>query len=66
MPEWNGIYLYGDYCSGKVWGVILSDGQWQSRALFEAGVTITSFGQDESGEIYLISDTGNVYILARK
>jgi glucose/arabinose dehydrogenase len=66
MPEWNGVYLYGDYCSGTVWGLIRSDGQWQSQVLFEAGVTITSFGQDESGEIYLVSDTGNVYILARK
>lgn len=56
LPEWNGVYLYGDYCSGKVWALILSDGQWQSRVMFETGATITSFGQDESGEIYLASD----------
>jgi len=29
-------------------------------------VTITSFGQDESGEIYLASDNGSVYILTKK
>lgn len=66
MPEWNGVYLYGDYCEGTVWALILSDGQWQSRVMFEAGVTITSFGEDEAGELYLASDNGNVYILARK
>lgn len=66
MPEWNGIYLYGDYCSGIVWGLILSNGQGQSQVMFEAGVTITSFGQDESGEIYFASDNGNVYILTKK
>ncbi len=66
MPEWNGIYLYGDYCSGKVWGLILSNGQWQSQVLFETGVTITSFGEDEAGELYLLSDTGTVYLLTRK
>ena len=66
MPEWNGIYLYGDYCSGTVWGLILSNGQWQSQVLFEADLRITSFGEDEAGEIYLVSDTGGVYILARK
>lgn len=66
MPEWNGIYLYGDYCKGHVWGLLRSDGQWQSQLLFEAGMTITSFGQDESGEIYLASDTGGVYKLAEK
>lgn len=66
MPEWNGVYLYGDYCSGTVWGLILSNGQWQSQVMFEADVRITSFGQDENGEIYLVSDDGGVFILARK
>ena len=63
MPEWNGIYLYGDYCSGKIWGLILSNGQRQNQVMFETGVTITTFGQDESGEIYFASDNGNVYYL---
>jgi glucose/arabinose dehydrogenase len=66
MPEWNGVYVYGDYCSGIIWGLINSNGQWQSQILFEAGVKITSFGEDESGELYLASDNGSVYLLARK
>ena len=66
IPEWNGVYIYGDYCSGKVWVLIPSDGQWQSQVMFEMGVTITSFGQDESGEIYLSSDNGNIYRLTKK
>jgi glucose/arabinose dehydrogenase len=66
MPEWNGIYFYGDYCLGHVWGLFLSNGAWQNQLLFPSVATITSFGQDESGEIYLASDNGNVYILAKK
>lgn len=66
MPEWNGIYLFGDYCSGKIWGLILLDGEWQARLLFEAGLRITSFGEDESGEVYLASDTGSVHVLVKK
>jgi glucose/arabinose dehydrogenase len=66
MPEWNGIYIYGDYCSGTVWGLTLLNGQWQSQVLFETDLRITSFGEDEAGELYLVSDTGAVYILARK
>ena len=66
MPEWQGIYLYGDYCTGTVWGLILSKGQWQSQVMFETDVTITSFGQDESGEIYFASDNGIVYQLIKK
>lgn len=66
MPKWQGIYFYGDYCTGKVWGLIKSENGFKSRVLFEAGVTITSFGQDESGEIYLASDNGSVYHLTKK
>jgi glucose/arabinose dehydrogenase len=66
MSEWNGIYIYGDYCSGKVWALIQVNDQWQSQVMFETGVTITSFGQDEAGEIYLASDNGNVYNLTKK
>jgi glucose/arabinose dehydrogenase len=66
MPEWNGVYLYGDYCTGTVWGLILSNGQWQSQVMFETDLLITSFGVDEAGELYLVSDNGSAYILARK
>src|ERR1044071_2629463 len=63
MPEWNGIYLYGDYCSGKIWGLIQQDGGWQSQLLFDLDGTITSFGQDASEELYLLSDSGGIYRL---
>ena len=66
MTEWNGIYFYGDYCSGYVWGLILSEGQWLSQILFETNLRITSFGQDESGEIFFASDAGGVYVLTKK
>ncbi len=66
MPEWNGIYLYGDYCFGYVWGLILSNGGWQNELLFQTDAHITSFGMDESGEIYLASYNGNIYILTKK
>lgn len=66
MSEWQGIYLYGDYCSGLIWGLIRSGAGWQNQLLFEAGVTITSFGQDESGGVYFASDSGGIYCLIHK
>ena len=66
MPEWNGIYLYGDYCTGKVWGLIRSGDSWQSQELFDLDVTITSFGQDEAGELYLLSDNGGLFKLVHR
>jgi glucose/arabinose dehydrogenase len=66
MPEWNGIYLYGDYCTGIIWGLIRSGNGWQSQLLFDMDVNITSFGQDEAGEVYLVGDRGGIYRLERK
>lgn len=63
LPEWNGIYLYGDYCTGMIWGLIQIDGGWQMQLLFDVDVTITSFGQDQNGEVYLVSDSGGIYRL---
>jgi glucose/arabinose dehydrogenase len=66
MPEWNGIYLYGDYCTGMIWGLIQADGSWQKQLLFDVDVTITSFGQDAAGELYLVSDGGDIFRLAQQ
>jgi glucose/arabinose dehydrogenase len=63
MPEWNGIYFYADYCTGLIWGLIRSGNGWQKQQLFDLDVTITSFGQDASGELYLLSDNGGVFRL---
>lgn len=66
MPEWSGIYFYGDYCTGYAWGLIRSVDGWQSQLLFDTEFNITSFGQDELGGVYLVSDGGDVYKLVRK
>ena len=64
MPEWNGIYLYGDYCTGTVWGLIRSGEGWQNQVLFGAVGNITSFGQNRSGEVYIAADGGQILRLA--
>lgn len=66
MSEWNGVYLYADYCTGLIWGLIQSDGGWQAQLLFDLDVTITSFGQDSSGELYILSDSGSIFRLVHK
>jgi len=66
MPEWQGIYLYGDYCSGMIWGAIKSGGGWQSQQLFATASRISSFGVDESNELYLADLRGSIYQLVQK
>jgi glucose/arabinose dehydrogenase len=58
FPELTGIYLYGDYCSGRIWGLRRSGTTWQSTLLLDANVLISSFGEDEAGNLYL-TDYGN-------
>jgi glucose/arabinose dehydrogenase len=64
-PEWQGVYFYGDYCSGRIWGLLRDpDGLWQSSELFSTGFMISSFGQDDAGETYVIDyNQGTVYRL---
>lgn len=67
LPELSGIYLYGDYGSGLVWGLLRdAEGDWQNALLFQTGLTITSFGEDEQGEVYLVNYRGELYRLERK
>lgn len=67
LPEWNGIYLYGDYCSGLVWGLFQdAQGVWQNRLVFETGMRITSFGSDDARRTYLVDREGGIYRLERR
>jgi len=66
LPVFAGIYLFGDYCSGQVWGLLNLNGSWQAQQLFSYVGAITTFGVDEAGEVYLASDSGEIYRLAQK
>ena len=67
LPEWQGVYLYADYCSGNVWGLLRdTQGNWGNALLYENTGRITSFGEDEQGEVYMADHTGIIVRLARK
>ena len=67
MAAWQGIYIYGDFCSGRVWGLLRDNVNiWQNTLLFETDFNITSFGEDESGEIYLVDRSGGIYQLSQR
>jgi len=67
MQDWQGVYLYGDYCSGLVWGLLKdSNGAWQNAQLFNSGTNISSFGEDENREVYLVDHGGKIYRLEKK
>jgi glucose/arabinose dehydrogenase len=69
FPLLTGIYLFGDYCSGRIWGLAQSgdDGDWRVARLAQADVRLSAFGEDEQGELYLVDmDRGELFkIVAR-
>jgi glucose/arabinose dehydrogenase len=66
LPELMGVYLYGDYCSGLIWGLVRdSGGAWQSALLFQTGLNVSTFGQGVAGEVYLADHEGALYRLER-
>ncbi len=62
FPALVGVYLYGDYCSGRIWGLAREGDGWRSVLLLETGLNISSFGEDEAGELYVTDlRRGGVY-----
>ncbi len=54
-PGWHGVYFYADICSGRLWALQREGDVWESRRLLDTGLSISTFGEDENGEIYLAS-----------
>ncbi|MHB8846707.1 MAG: PQQ-dependent sugar dehydrogenase, partial [Nitrospirota bacterium] len=62
FPRLAGTYLYGDYCSGRIWGLRRQDGRWISSELADTKLSISTFGEDESGEVYVADHaSGAIY-----
>jgi glucose/arabinose dehydrogenase len=57
-PRLAGTYIYGDYCSGRIWGGTRdADGALLPSVLLDSGFFISTFGQDANGEVY-VADYG--------
>ena len=62
-PVLRGGYLFGDYCSGRIWSLTVAGPSTQTpRLLLASGRSIASFGEDEAGEIY-VADIGRGEVL---
>ncbi len=67
LTRLNGVYLYGDYVTRKIWGLRYSGGQvMENKIIAESPAAISSFGEDESGEVYVVGYDGRIYIFEEK
>lgn len=66
IPAIEGEYIFGDL-NGKIW--LLKEappGAFTRMQLTNSGLTITSFGQDQSGELYVVDLSGRIFKIAAK
>jgi glucose/arabinose dehydrogenase len=63
FPAINGIYFYSDYCSGRLWGLLFDGTSWQNTEYLDTSLSVSSFGEDNSGEVYVVDLNGGVYRL---
>lgn len=67
VPRLRGRYVFGDYCSGRIWSVRIADGRVTGRRLEPVKVPgLNSFGEDLTGELYAVSQRGRAYRFARR
>ena len=65
VRELEGVYLYADFCSGRIWG-LRHDGAAVTvqGELAKAPFEISSFGEDAEGEVYVVGFDGGIYTFA--
>ena len=59
LPTLYGAYVYGDFCSGKIWALRV-DGRvvTEKMEIADTDLSISSFGEDASGEVYILTFEG--------
>jgi glucose/arabinose dehydrogenase len=63
LPQLSRSYVYGDYGSGRIWALTLNStgGAATNTLLSDSALSISSFGVDANGEIYICAFDGKIY-----
>jgi glucose/arabinose dehydrogenase len=63
IPSLTGAYVFGDLSSGHVWALNeTSPGTWQRTLILTHAFTVSAFGRDTSGELYLLDYGGGTIL----
>jgi uncharacterized repeat protein (TIGR03806 family) len=61
VPALQGLYIYGDYGSGKIWALVQGNNQYSAMQLIDTAYYIPSFAQAHDGELYVLDMGGAIY-----
>ena len=62
-PRMVGMYFFGDYCTGRLWGLVQDNGQWTMTELLDTTYRFTTFGLGEDGSLYAVQPAG-IYLVS--
>jgi len=63
QPALVGGYLFGDYCSGRLWAIDpAGDGYRSPVEVAKTRTNISAFGEDEAGELFAADITGGTIL----
>lgn len=60
IKDLYGKYIFGDFCKGTIWSID-KENNFEMQELMKTDLKISSFGEDESGELYVLDYQGNVF-----
>lgn len=60
-PKLDGLYLYADFTNGRIWGLRTLRTTALSKQLLDTDLAITSFVEDEAGELYVLDIAGGLH-----
>ena len=58
QPKLQGVYIFGDWCSGRIFTLDVDGETMTPRNVLESGLQVSSFGEDEAGEVYVVDFAG--------
>jgi glucose/arabinose dehydrogenase len=62
IPALKGYYVFGDYCSGEIWAVRTNASSPAPKILLrDTNISISSFGENGSGELFVVGLGGTIY-----
>jgi glucose/arabinose dehydrogenase len=71
IPDLVGVYVYGDFETGRIWGLRFEDGKVVANGeLIDVTrgrkLNIASFGEDEEGELFILAFDGRIHELVSR
>jgi glucose/arabinose dehydrogenase len=63
IPNLYGSYIYGDYCSGRLWSGTKTGDRWTATLLTPRIAGLTTFGQGLDGELYVGTQSAGLFRL---